>query len=83
MIALDISVIPDIALKRGGEMSSLALVATRGKQNEAWPTWRSVVTSACPFENQEGATSVREFVAGLLSRTRQSGSSRRPTSADC
>ena len=69
-LLLDINIILDIALKRRGEASSSALVATCGKQNEAWLAWHSVATLAYLIEKQEDAATAREFVAGLLSWAR-------------
>lgn len=69
-LLLDINIILDIALQRPGEAASSAVIATCGRQNEAWLAWHSVATLAYLIEKQQDASFARDFVADLLSWAR-------------
>jgi hypothetical protein len=66
-LLLDINIILDIALQRPGEAASSTVIATCGRQNEAWLAWHSVATLAYLIEKQQDAAFARDFVADLLS----------------
>jgi len=65
-LLVDINVLLDVALQRPGAPASARLLATCGRQHQAWLAWHSIATLAYLIERQVSAISARDFIRGLL-----------------
>jgi hypothetical protein len=65
-LLLDINIILDVAFQRPGEPASSHVIASCGREHEAWLAWHSLATLNYLIEREQSARLARDFVRGLL-----------------
>ena len=65
-LLLDINIMLDVVFQRPGEPASSLLIASCGKQHQAWLAWHSVATLAYLIERERNPTIARAVIADLL-----------------
>ena len=63
---IDINVLLDVALQRPGAPASAQLLASCGRQHEAWLAWHCIATLTYLIERQQCAISGPDFIRGML-----------------
>ncbi len=65
-LLLDINIFLDVVFERQGYQGSAALIATCGRQNEAWIAWHSLATLFYLIDRKTSPEEARSFVGQLL-----------------
>ena len=65
-LLLDINILLDVAFWRPGEPASSRVIASCGREHEAWLAWHSLATLNYLIEREHSAPIARDFLRSLL-----------------